>query len=127
MLDVIMNSGVATLESLNNKNYFNYEHAAFPVAVIITSPAFGLARQMGISIKLILLIKAAIITFVGFLSLKLKLNYQKESHLENDEVKQLKRPKVLLFTKSIIFFGFIGLLVHLMENAVEHWSTIYLE
>ncbi len=82
---------------------------------------------MGISIKLILLIKAAIITFVGFLSLKLKLNYQKESHLENDEVKQLKRPKVLLFTKSIIFFGFIGLLVHLMENAVEHWSTIYLE
>lgn len=125
VLDVIMNAGVATLESLTGKRYFNYAHAAFPIAVIITSPTIGVVRQLGVNVNVILLTMSGIILLVGLISLRLKMNYETQTNLENEKKEHSSRK--LLFTKAIIVFGFIGLLVHLMENAVEQWSAIYLE
>jgi fucose permease len=125
MIDVIMNSGVATLESLTGKHYFNYAHAAFPVAVIITSPLVGVARQIGIDINLIILVIAAIVAFAGLLGLRLEIPNKVQENIEDNKDKP--RSRKLLLTKSIMIFGLIGLLVHLMENAVEQWSAIYLE
>ena len=123
MLDVIMNSGVATLESLTDREYFNYAHAAFPVAVIFTSPTVGYVRQIGIDKNIILLTMAGIIAFVGLLNLKLDM--------KDDSKKDIKGENVgygsVIFKKIILLLGTIGLIVHLLENAVEQWSTIYLE
>lgn len=125
ILDVIMNSGVATLESISGKRYFNYAHAAFPVAVIVTSPVVGLARQTGVGIEIILLSMAAIVALIGILSLNLQLEGKINDKEEFEETTLIQ--KKIILTKSILIFGFVGLLVHLMENAVEQWSAIYLE
>ena len=124
MLDVIMNSGIATLESLTGKHYFNYAHAAFPIAVIITSPTVGWARQSGIEVEIILLVMAAIVAGVGVLSLALDM-----SGANKEEVSQQQSTggSKILVTKIILILGMMGLVVHLMENAVEQWSAIYLE
>jgi len=123
MLDVVMNSGVATLESLTDKDYFNYAHAAFPVAVIFTSPTVGYVRQVGVNKNIILLVMAGIIAFVGLINLKLDMKDNKKEEIKE---KGLSYSSVV-FQKIIILLGAIGLLVHLLENAVEQWSTIYLE
>jgi len=123
MLDVVMNSGVATLESLTDKDYFNYAHAAFPVAVIFTSPTVGYVRQSGVNKNIILLVMAGIIALVGLINLKLDMKDNKKEEIKE---KGLSYSSVV-FQKIIILLGAIGLLVHLLENAVEQWSTIYLE
>lgn len=123
MLDVVMNSGVATLESLTDKDYFNYAHAAFPVAVIFTSPTVGYVRQIGVDKNAILLTMAAIIAVIGLLNLKLDMKDGNKKEIEEENVSYGS----VIFQKIIILLGAIGLLVHLLENAVEQWSTIYLE
>jgi len=123
MLDVVMNSGVATLESLTNRDYFNYAHAAFPVAVIFTSPTVGYVRQSGVNKNIILLVMAGIIALVGLINLKLDMKDNKKEEIKEKGFGYSS----VIFQKIILLLGAIGLLVHLLENAVEQWSTIYLE
>ncbi|HMA59442.1 MAG TPA: MFS transporter [Halanaerobiales bacterium] len=123
MLDVVMNSGVATLESLTDKDYFNYAHAAFPVAVIFTSPTVGYVRQSGVNKNIILLVMAGIIALVGLINLKLDMKDNKKEEIKEKGFGYSS----VIFQKIILLLGAIGLLVHLLENAVEQWSTIYLE
>jgi Na+/melibiose symporter-like transporter len=126
-LDVIMNSGVAVLESTTGKRYFNYAHAAFPIAVIITSPIVGLARQFEINIVIILLTMSAIIAATAFASLRLKVDSTLYDNEDNKKTITKTKGKSILFTKAILIMGFLGMLIHIMENSVEQWGAIYLE
>ena len=71
-LDVIMNAGVATLEEVTGKKYFNIAHAAFPLAVIVASPGVGLARQFGIDCKVIITTLTLFICLAAFFCLWLE-------------------------------------------------------
>lgn len=122
-LDVIMNTGVSLLESTTGKKYFSKAHAAFPIAVIVTGPLVGIARNIGVPIGIIALIIGFIIILLGLLSYKADLDF-----LNSNSTKVNKKEKQQFsLSGSIVFLGIMGLLVHIMENGIEQWSAIYLE
>ncbi|MCG8569321.1 MAG: MFS transporter [Spirochaetes bacterium] len=124
-LDVIMNSGVAVLEAQTGKKYFHIAHSAFPIAVIITSPTVGMARQLGIDFKIIVLVIFFIISMIALFSFNLHMTGKQSGESNQSEIKG--RTFQWSVTKGVIIMGILGLLIHFMENSIEQWSAIYLE
>ncbi|GGR51205.1 hypothetical protein GCM10010168_82480 [Actinoplanes ianthinogenes] len=64
-LDVCLNMTVARAERVTGRRLFQPVHAAFPVAVVVSAPLAGMARQAGAGPAAILLATALMVGMIG--------------------------------------------------------------
>ena len=117
-VDVALNAGVAAMESATGRRLFNKAHAAFPLAVVIASPAVGVARQAGATPASILMAMAAVVLAVALANLRGRVRPRREE--------EGPRPRRRL-SRMLLLLGLVGAGIHIIENAVEQWSAIFLE
>lgn len=115
-LDVALNWSVAAMEARGGGRLFNKMHAAFPLGVVVASPAVGIARQGGANHRAILLVMAAVVLASAAINLR--------SPSARAGTASPRRPRV---TPSFALLGVVGAAVLLVENAVEQWGAIHLE
>ena len=116
-LDVALNWGLATFEARQGRRVFNAAHAAFPLAVVVSAPAAGLAREQALSPAAILAAVAAITL------LTIPLNVV---HRGTRVVASAAGPRARP-SRSLLRLGVLAGVVLLVENAVEQWSSLHLE
>lgn len=116
-LDIALNARVAALEAATGRRLFNLAHAVFPLAVVLTSPAVGLARQLGVG-------AAPILVALSAASLLAALANARGG--PGATAAPARRPRFRP-SAALIAAGALAAGVHVIENAVEQWSAIFLE
>ncbi|HYO53913.1 MFS transporter [Archangium sp.] len=117
-VDIALNARVAALEAATGRRLFNMAHAVFPLAVVLASPAVGLARQLGVG-------TTPILTALAAASLLAALSNTRDS-LGVPVAAATKRPKFRP-SRALLIAGAVAAGIHVIENAVEQWSAIFLE
>ncbi|MFJ4569750.1 MFS transporter [Streptomyces caelestis] len=123
-LDVCLNAATARAERVSGRPLFQAVHAAFPVAVITAAPLTGLARQSGMSIRVVLLLCAAALlgSVLPLLKPAAKDQAQRRAGLGGPTVPHWR--SAWLWGAAI---GALGGCMLVVENAVEHWSVLLME
>ncbi len=122
-VDVSLNSGVALLEAISGKKLFNKLTAAFPLAVVFASPLAGIGRELHVSLQFMFLTIATMVLFGALLNIGA---HKKTWKNEISNFKFSFIPKISI-TKILIVLGLVAAGIHVVEVAVEQWSTIYIE
>ncbi|SEU08065.1 MFS transporter [Stigmatella erecta] len=117
-LDIALNARVAALEAAMGRKLFNMAHAAFPLAVVLASTGAGLGRQLELPLPLLI----GLLALVVFLAVPANLEKLPVPDGGEGAPRNGTRGAPLLLT-----LGLLGAAVHLVENAVEQWSALYLE
>ncbi|MDC0714796.1 MFS transporter [Stigmatella sp. ncwal1] len=117
-LDIALNARVAALEAAMGRKLFNMAHAAFPLAVVLASTGAGLGRQLELPLPLLI----SVLALSVFLAVPANLGKLPLPSGEEATSRGGPRGVPLLLT-----LGLLGAAVHLVENAVEQWSALYLE
>jgi hypothetical protein len=117
-LDIALNARVAALEAAMGRKLFNMAHAAFPLAVVLASTGAGLGRQFELPLPLLI----GLLALAVFLTVPANLEALPVPAGGQGAPKRGARGVPLLLT-----LGLLGAAVHLVENAVEQWSALYLE
>lgn len=117
-LDIALNARVAALEAAMGHKLFNMAHAAFPLAVVVASTSAGLGRQFGVPLPLLI----SLLALSVFLTVPANLG--KLPPPPSGEHAPKERPHGAPLLLSL---GLLGAGVHLVENAVEQWSSLHLE
>lgn len=124
-LDVCLNMATARVVRETGKRLFQPVHAAFPVAVVVTAPLAGLARQAGVGLPVILLAVAVLVAAVGVTTLRLPIAGQAPSIPDGAGGGGAGRPGTARWLG--IGIGVLGACMLIMENGVEQWSALLLE
>ncbi len=113
-LDVCLNMAVAR----TGKRPYQSVHAAFPVAVVVSAPVAGLARQLGAGVVAILLVTAVLVFLLGgAAALLVTLGDQLEPEV----------PPTGGVRRAGLWLGLLGACLLIVENGVEQWSAVLLE
>lgn len=135
-VDVALNAGVAVMEAATGRRLFHQAHAAFPLAVVIASPTVGLARQAGAAPTTILVVIAAVVLAVALAN---TIGRRPTARHRGDRLRRppasrlrsqprLRAPQQRPRTpRALLLLGAVGAGIHVIENAVEQWSAIFLE
>lgn len=152
-LDVALNSTVSALERAHGVRLFNLAHAAFPAAVVVTSPAIGWARQMGWDHTTLLpLLAAPAVAAAGLNAWAVSRHRDPDvttgptaadertgaagATMAPDRGNRIRTrfgwlqdwaAARLQGSGSALWLGSLAAVVLLIENAAEQWSTVYLE
>jgi fucose permease len=119
-LDIALNARVAALEAATGRRLFNMAHAVFPLAVVLTSPAVGLARQLGAGASPILAALSAASLLAALANAR--GGPGAPAATAAPAPRSRFRPSTALLAAGAMAAG-----VHVIENAVEQWSAIFLE
>ena len=117
-LDVTLNMATGRAERETGRRLFQPVHAAFPVAVIVTAPLTGLARELGLGPAILLGVIALLLLTTGLLVLGLPLS---------KGVPDTERGGVRLPWLGALSVGLLAACVLIIENSVEQWSVLLLE
>ncbi|WNG26799.1 MFS transporter [Cystobacter fuscus] len=117
-LDIALNARIAALEAAMGHKLFNMAHAAFPIAVVFASTGAGLGRQLALPVPLLISMMALLV----FLTVPANLAPLPVPAHKDSAPKEKPHGASLLLS-----LGLLGAAVHLVENAVEQWSALYLE
>ncbi|MEV4013064.1 MFS transporter [Nonomuraea angiospora] len=118
-LDIALNLATGRAERETGRRLFQPVHAAFPVAVIVASPATGLARSMGLSVGTVLVIIAGIVIATSLTVLALPVGEEAGAPSGGPDRRGLWGAAVAL--------GALAACVLVIENSVEQWSVLLLE
>lgn len=122
-VDVALNARVAGFEAATGRKLFHQAHAVFPLAVVVTSPAVGLARQAGAGPRVILLALAG----VALLAALAQRTGGAPPRAPPTRRAQTGRMRWGELSWPLLALGGFGAGIHLVENGVEQWSAIFLE
>ena len=120
-LDIAMNLRVSQLEDATGRSLFNVAHAAFPLALLVSSASAGAARGAGIDPAALFALLSVVLLVAGLVELRCA-----EPAAEVlDTVAPVPRGRRI--DRVLLLLGIAAALAAFAEMAAQSWSAIYVE